>query len=554
MKPLGHRSRTLALELLSARQMLSVNVELLFDINFGEASGISRPAVQDIDGNLNFESTLGWEWVEFDGNLYFAADDGVHGTELWKTDGTEDGTELVADIFAASDSSFPTGLTIFNEELYFAASDGDSGDELWKTDGTDVGTVRVKDLWEGAESGLPRAFTIYQDELFFAAGSVEAGDEIWKTDGTEEGTQLVVDVEEGEIGSLPFQTPVSFYVFNDELFFSAAIENDGPELFKTDGTQDGTVQVANINPETFADANGDVFGAPSFPESFFEFKDELYFVAGDGLRPDGQIITRLYKLADGDAVRVTEERPYIEFDTPVIVEFNDYLYYSGITDAGLWEMFRTNGAGSSELVMDLDGEFNSAPTEFAVLGDYIYFAANDVSGRQLWRTNGLVGDANVSERLTSFENGNSGLFPTELTVFNGELVFNGTQDAGTQVYRFDGEDLEAVTDFVATDSDLDFHYNLFTEFDNKLFFRGSDADSGLEMYVLTPDEIFVPEPEVLDGDADENGEVNFLDFLALANNFGKQVDATLADGDFDGDGEVSFLDFLVLANNFGDTI
>lgn len=59
-----------------------------------------------------------------------------------------------------------------------------------------------------------------------------------------------------------------------------------------------------------------------------------------------------------------------------------------------------------------------------------------------------------------------------------------------------------------------------------------------------------PGSDPLPGDADGNGEVNFLDFLALAQNFGK-TDAAFADGDFDGDGTVGFLDFLALANNFG---
>ena len=180
--------RSLSLEPLSPRQMLSVNVELLMDINFGNTSAVTRPDVLEGEFFLDYESTLAWEWIEFDGHLYFAADDGVHGMELWKTDGTEDGTDMVADIFAASDSSQPTGLTVFNGELYFAASDGDFGDELWKTDGTDVGTVRVKDIWVGPNNALPRDFAVYNDEMYFSAGAEAEGDELWKTDGTEEGT------------------------------------------------------------------------------------------------------------------------------------------------------------------------------------------------------------------------------------------------------------------------------------------------------------------------------------------------------------------------------
>ena len=52
------------------------------------------------------------------------------------------------------------------------------------------------------------------------------------------------------------------------------------------------------------------------------------------------------------------------------------------------------------------------------------------------------------------------------------------------------------------------------------------------------------------GDTDGNGTVDFLDFLALANNFGQTVDDHTS-GDFDCSGTVDFLDFLTLANNFG---
>ena len=53
----------------------------------------------------------------------------------------------------------------------------------------------------------------------------------------------------------------------------------------------------------------------------------------------------------------------------------------------------------------------------------------------------------------------------------------------------------------------------------------------------------------LPGDADGSGDVGFLDFLALANNFGSE--GGYEQGNFDCSGTVSFLDFLTLANNFG---
>lgn len=60
-----------------------------------------------------------------------------------------------------------------------------------------------------------------------------------------------------------------------------------------------------------------------------------------------------------------------------------------------------------------------------------------------------------------------------------------------------------------------------------------------------------PEPARIPGDANEDGKVEFEDFLILSRNFGKQADAVWGDGDFDGDGKVAFADFLLLAANFG---
>jgi ELWxxDGT repeat protein len=80
------------------------------------------------------------------GTLFFSATDGIHGYELWKTNGTEAGTMMVKDINPTSNNANVIDLLVVNNSLYFTADDGTHGQELWKTDGTSAGTVMVKDI------------------------------------------------------------------------------------------------------------------------------------------------------------------------------------------------------------------------------------------------------------------------------------------------------------------------------------------------------------------------------------------------------------------------
>ncbi len=74
---------------------------------------------------------------------YFAAEDSTSGVELWKTDGTTAGTNLVKDINPGPNGSYPAAPIELNGTLFFTADNGSNSIELWKTDGTEAGTMLV---------------------------------------------------------------------------------------------------------------------------------------------------------------------------------------------------------------------------------------------------------------------------------------------------------------------------------------------------------------------------------------------------------------------------
>jgi ELWxxDGT repeat protein len=112
---------------------------------------------------------------QVNGTFLFDADDGIHGRELWRTDGSGEGTLLAKDIRPGADGSYPSRLVPVGATLYFAATDGISGPELWKSDGSEGGTVLVKDILEGPEDAYFESLTRVDGTLFFTAETFTDG-------------------------------------------------------------------------------------------------------------------------------------------------------------------------------------------------------------------------------------------------------------------------------------------------------------------------------------------------------------------------------------------
>lgn len=117
--------------------------------------------------------------VTFAGSLYFAADDGTHGVELWRTDGSAAGMLLVRDIAPGPVSGNPHELIVADGRLLFAAEDPIHGSELWVSDGSTAGTHSVQDIAPDAASSAPADLTLVGDLLYFSADDGATGRELW---------------------------------------------------------------------------------------------------------------------------------------------------------------------------------------------------------------------------------------------------------------------------------------------------------------------------------------------------------------------------------------
>ena len=150
----------------------------------GLAGGASPAAAVDVVRVADIRAGAAGSYADsltnVGGTLYFAANDGSHGFELWRSDGTPAGTTLVKDIHPGAPGSYADSLTNVGGTLYFRAEDGTSGFELWRSDGTPAGTTLVKDIRPGAADSVPTRLTNVGGTLYFRANDGTTGNELWK--------------------------------------------------------------------------------------------------------------------------------------------------------------------------------------------------------------------------------------------------------------------------------------------------------------------------------------------------------------------------------------
>lgn len=224
------------------------------DGNIWKTDGTEEGTVKALDPSNHGTNRFIVDGFTALGNMLFFST----GSQLWVTDGTTQGTERLLDISNMT-PRIVSELTAINGVLYFTCNKfGDS--EPWISDGTEAGTKMIKDIAPGSLGSNPAYYTEYNGEVYFAA---KGG--LWKTDGTEGGTVLVkgdIDLQPSSIGRKN-----NFKEFKGELYFPAEFEDTGVEIWKTDGTEAGTMMY-DIH-------NGTSVGVE--PEHFTVIGDTMFF-------------------------------------------------------------------------------------------------------------------------------------------------------------------------------------------------------------------------------------------------------------------------------------
>lgn len=357
----------------------------------------------------------------FGNRVFFTADDGIHGTELWTTDGTDSGTVLVKDIFAGSGSSSPAELIPFGDKLYFSANDSIHGQELWSTDGTDTGTVLVSDISPGEFGSNPNEFIVLNGKLLFSTWDTSYAGYMYATQGEDSTTEMIY--------KLNVNLDVSV-LFNGKLIFEG-VDSLGAEPWITDGTTEGTHRLKDINsggelefssePRSFAVYNGKVF----FSARQWQMGRELWVTDG----------------TEAGTVLFKELMPGTESSNPNQLRmFNNKLYFSATTSAGS-ELWVSDGTpAGTVLLKDISpGAASSSPSWFyAFNGNLYFFANNGTHGQELWKSGGTTAGTVMVKDI----NPSAGFSQSALhayVILNNQLYFTAEYATGdTRLFRTNG--------------------------------------------------------------------------------------------------------------------
>ena len=502
-----------------------------------QGSGTQAELVADlssVSATTLVDSNLGYASAVLDGVAYFPYNDGIHGRELWRSDGTTSGTRMITDlcpgICGANGRVVIESVAVFDDAIFFTGSDGVHGTELWRTDGTPAGTAMVRDLAPGLIGSNPAAMVPTSTHLFFST-DIELGKaELWVTDGTTLGTRRVALIDEPGDGS-PTQTAIAL---GDILVFEV-----GRHLWRSDGTAGGTFEISDLLVTTRSWVKGAPFqrlgnrllftgspanGSPSLwasdgttvwqvmagqsslgPEQFVVAGDKMYFQDGQGLFETDGTSNGTNPISLPPGVTPFSARGWR-------TSIGEALVFVGWSSETGREPYLAANAVAS-LIKDVrpgpDSSFPIPSTNnhgpfFSFESEAIFFADDGTHGMEPWHTDGtsagttMLLDLTVGQGSSYFPRSYSDWEPAEIA---GSVLFPmHSGSGGTVLWRTDGTPggTQSVAPLNRQASSIPVPVSespfgppaiedCFDPVEDGLFFLASDGESGVEPHFVGAD-------------------------------------------------------------------
>ena len=509
-----------------------VGTEVIYTI--GECPGNSG-TVSNIQNNSGGYGN--GDMVTMGGNLYFAADDGIHGWELWRSDGTVAGTSMVVDLrdgdnggsmvvycWNSNTCHYPE-IVAGNDKIFFTGFNGEPGTEtaveVFVSDGTEAGTNMAKRHWWNwdvattSEEGWnyypgPRNLLIIPgngfipDRVVYTALDVQGGqengahppigEELWISDGTELGTTMLANIQPEDeswesdgttycCGDFQGGAPLNLLKKGNAIWFTANSLDYGRELYRYDlaAIGGGLFLVSDIltgsessNPEHLtAGGNGVYFSA--FEEGTGR---ELYHSSGDAFSTF--LLKDIWPGMNNSS------------DPMQLTKFGNYLVFTaddGQNGRELWITDKTEQG--TYMVKNINTNGSSDPYQLHVLDGILYFTAEDENhGRELWKSDGTEVGTTIVKDINPGNNSSYYWVEDFITgdlfiIHQGELYF-GCDDGthGVEVCRSDGTSEGTTLAVDATPGENSSWPLHLTSMGEKVFFTAYNDEQGRQLWYL----------------------------------------------------------------------
>jgi ELWxxDGT repeat protein len=361
--------------------------------------------------------------------------------------------------------------------VLFQGQDALNNSDLWETNGTGTGTFELAATGAGAQGLTPSDITVLGGQVLFEGVDSSGHSGLWASDGTAVGTAELTSVAGASSAGL---APSDLTVFGSEALFSGIDASGQTGLWTTNGTANGTLEVVGI---TGAAAAGVA------PTDLTVFNDEVLFTGADTAGDLGLWVTNGTAGGTQELTGIASASS-TGLDPSDMTVFNNDVLFNGVDANGLSGLWVTDGTvgGTRELLAGAGGASDPAglnPTNMTVFNGEILFTGLDASGDMgLWVSNGTAAGTHELTGITGADP--SGLAPSDFTVYNGEVLFRGLDQSGqAALWITDGtvagtQELTGIAEASTTGIGLD--PSGFTVYGGVALFNGFDSSGNQELW------------------------------------------------------------------------